>query len=83
MSPQGFSRFSHRWMGRTFAAYVTELRIGSACQILLESDYSIAEVLSFAKMPSGCEMPSHLTVKSTHGGWNSQFDGLQPLVDGR
>jgi AraC-like DNA-binding protein len=44
MSPQGFSRFFHKWMGRTFAAYVTELRIGSACQMLLESGGSIAEV---------------------------------------
>lgn len=44
MSPQGFSRFFHKWMGRTFAAYVTELRIASACQALLESDHSIAEV---------------------------------------
>ncbi|MCL2659378.1 MAG: AraC family transcriptional regulator [Acidobacteriaceae bacterium] len=44
MSPQAFSRFFHRWMGRTFAAYVTELRIGSACQMLLETDKSIAEV---------------------------------------
>jgi AraC-like DNA-binding protein len=44
MSPSGFSRFFHKWMGRTFAAYVTELRIASACQALLESDQSIAEV---------------------------------------
>ncbi len=44
MSPQGFSRFFHRWMGRTFATYVTELRIGSACQMLIESDRSVAEV---------------------------------------
>jgi AraC-like DNA-binding protein len=44
MSPQGFSRFFHKWMGRTFAAYITELRIATACQALLESDRSIAEV---------------------------------------
>ena len=44
MSPTGFSRFFHRWMGRTFAAYVTELRIANACQALLESDQSIVEV---------------------------------------
>lgn len=44
MGPTGFSRFFHRWMGRTFAAYVTELRIASACQALVESDQSIAEV---------------------------------------
>ena len=31
-------------MGRTFAAYVTELRIASARQVLVESDQSIAEV---------------------------------------
>jgi AraC-like DNA-binding protein len=44
MSPTGFSRFFHRWMGRTFATYIAELRIASACQALLESDQSIAEV---------------------------------------
>jgi len=44
MSPQGFSRFFHASMGRTFVAYVTDLRIGAACQMLLESDLTIAEV---------------------------------------
>jgi AraC-like DNA-binding protein len=44
MSPEGFSRFFHKWMGRTFAAYITELRVASACQALLESDRSIAEI---------------------------------------
>jgi len=44
MSPQGFSRFFHASMGRTFVAYVTELRIGAASQMLLESDLTIAEV---------------------------------------
>jgi AraC-like DNA-binding protein len=44
MSPQGFSRFFHKWMGRTFSAYVAELRIGNACQMLLEADRSVAEV---------------------------------------
>jgi AraC-like DNA-binding protein len=44
MSPQGFSRFFHASMGRTFTAYVSELRIGAASQMLLESDLTIAEV---------------------------------------
>jgi AraC-like DNA-binding protein len=44
MSPQGFSRFFHASMGRTFATYVTELRIGAASQALLESNLTIAEV---------------------------------------
>jgi AraC-like DNA-binding protein len=44
MSPQGFSRFFHKWMGRTLGEYITELRIASACQALLETDHSIAEV---------------------------------------
>lgn len=44
MSPQGFSRFFHKWMGRTFEAYTTELRIATACQALLESDRSVADV---------------------------------------
>jgi AraC-like DNA-binding protein len=44
MSPQGFSRFFHASMGMTFAAYVSELRIGGACELLLGSDLAIAEV---------------------------------------
>jgi AraC-like DNA-binding protein len=48
MSPQGFSRFFHASMGRTFTAYVSELRIGAASQMLLESDRTIAAVC-FAK----------------------------------
>ena len=43
MSPQAFSRFFRRSVGKTFAAYAAEWRVGLACRALLETD---ADVLS-------------------------------------
>ena len=44
MSPQSFSRFFKRAMGKTFVAYMNQLRVGNACQMLLETDQNITEV---------------------------------------
>lgn len=44
LSVPAFSRFFKRSLGRTFTAYVNELRIGHACQMLIESDKSVAEI---------------------------------------
>jgi len=44
LSVPAFSRFFKRSLGRTFTAYVNELRIGRACQMLIESDKSVAEI---------------------------------------
>lgn len=44
LSPAAFSRFFRRSVGKTFQAYVTDLRLGEACRQLLESDRTISEI---------------------------------------
>jgi AraC-like DNA-binding protein len=44
MSPTTFSRFFHRTSGKHFTAYVNELRVGSACRLLIETDRGIADI---------------------------------------
>jgi AraC-like DNA-binding protein len=43
MSP-ACSRFFHRVTGHTFTGYLTELRIGAACRMLIETDLTVATV---------------------------------------
>ncbi len=43
LSPAAFSRYFHKHMGKTFEAYVNEVRIGHVCRVLLESNMTIAE----------------------------------------
>jgi len=43
LSPAAFSRYFRRRMGKTFEAYVNEVRVGHACRRLLEQDATIAE----------------------------------------
>ena len=44
ISPQAFSRFFKRAVGKSYIAYVNELRICKACRALIESDATITEV---------------------------------------
>ena len=44
MSATAFSRFFRKSTGKTFINYVNELRIGKACKLLIESEYSVAEI---------------------------------------
>jgi len=44
LSPSAFSRLFHRTTGKTFSAYVNELRIGAACQSLSDTDQRICDV---------------------------------------
>ena len=44
LSPQAFSRFFKRSIGKTYVQYRNELRVGRACRLLLESGRSITEV---------------------------------------
>lgn len=44
MSPAAFSRYFRRHLGRTFEAYVNEVRVGRACLLLLDTDRSVSEV---------------------------------------
>jgi AraC-like DNA-binding protein len=44
MSPPSFSRFFRRATNRTFRAFLNEVRIGHASQLLLETDRTVAEV---------------------------------------
>lgn len=44
LSPAAFSRFFHKRMGKTFEAYVAEVRISHACRSLQEDDVSVLEV---------------------------------------
>lgn len=44
LSPSAFSRFFRQHTGSTFQAFLNERRIGYACQLLIEKDYSVTEV---------------------------------------
>ncbi|MCW8130227.1 MAG: AraC family transcriptional regulator [Planctomycetota bacterium] len=44
LSVSAFSRFFKKSMGKSFTAYVNELRVGLACRMLIESDKNVAEI---------------------------------------
>lgn len=44
LSEGAFSRFFRTHTGKTFPAFVNELRIGRACRLLIESDKSVTEI---------------------------------------
>lgn len=44
LSPAAFSRYFHKRMGRTFEAYVNEVRIGHASRFLRETEKTVAEI---------------------------------------
>ncbi|HLI93182.1 MAG TPA: AraC family transcriptional regulator [Puia sp.] len=44
LSESAFCKFFKRTTGRTFSAYLTDIRIGHACHLLSESDETIAEI---------------------------------------
>ena len=44
LSAAGFSRFFHRATGIRFVDYVIDLRVGHACQLLLETDLPVTQV---------------------------------------
>ncbi|MEO7959994.1 MAG: AraC family transcriptional regulator [Ginsengibacter sp.] len=44
MSVASFSRYFKYHTRKTFSHYVTEIRIGHACRLLMEDDYNISEI---------------------------------------
>ena len=44
LSVPAFTRFFRRCTGKSFLGYLTELRLGMACRLLIESDRSVAQV---------------------------------------
>ncbi len=44
MSVASFSRYFKHHTRKTFSHYVTEIRIGHACRLLMEDDYNISEI---------------------------------------
>ncbi len=44
LSVPAFSRFFKRRTGRTFVAYVNELRLGRACRLLIETDRAVSDI---------------------------------------
>ena len=44
MSEAGFSRYFKRAVGKSFTAYLGELRVGQACRLLIETDLAISEI---------------------------------------
>lgn len=44
MSVPSFSRYFKHHTRKTFSQYVTEIRIGHACRLLMEDDYNISEI---------------------------------------
>lgn len=48
MSPSSFTRFFRRATGRSFNAYLNEMRLRRACQLLLDTDRGIEDIASAA-----------------------------------
>ncbi len=44
MTPQAFSRFFRKTVGKTFVDYLAELRVSQACRLLIETDHSVVEI---------------------------------------
>jgi AraC-like DNA-binding protein len=44
LSPQAFSRFFRRCLGKSYIQYVNELRIGQVCRALLQSEQSVTAI---------------------------------------
>ena len=44
MTPQAFSRFFRKTVGKTFVDYLAELRVSQACRLLIETDQSVVEI---------------------------------------
>lgn len=44
LSESAFCKFFKRASGKTFSDYVNEIRIGHACQLLLETDHSVRDI---------------------------------------
>ncbi len=44
MTPQAFSRFFRKTVGKTFVDYLAELRVSQACRLLIETDLSVVEI---------------------------------------
>lgn len=52
LSPGAFSRFFKARTGKTVPGFINELRIGRACRLLAETDYSITEIAYSCGFPN-------------------------------
>ena len=48
MSVPAFTRFFRKCTGKSFVEYLTELRVGTACRLLMESDRSVRQISAAA-----------------------------------
>ena len=44
MTPVAFSRFFHQRTGRTLSDYITQMRLGSAARMLIDTTHTVAEI---------------------------------------
>ena len=44
MTPVAFSRFFHQRTGRTLSDYITQMRLGSAARLLIDTTHTVAEI---------------------------------------
>jgi AraC-like DNA-binding protein len=80
LSVPAFTRFFRRCTGRSFLRYLTELRIGAACRLLLETDRRVADVGRASGFPSPATF--HRRFRAAKGvspkGFRARFHSTRP-----
>ena len=69
---RAFSRFFRTHMGRTFPAFVNDLRVGRACRLLAETEMGMTEIACL-------RLPKHLQLQSAVPAAEAELaDGVPP-----
>lgn len=61
MSVASFSRYFRRHTRKTFSQYITEIRIGHACRLLMEDNYNVSEICYLSGFDNLSNFHRHFT----------------------